>query len=57
MESFNNRRVLHGRDEVNPQSGPRHLQGCYVDPDDFLSRLRVLERNGRDLRESFSIAR
>jgi gamma-butyrobetaine dioxygenase len=57
MESFNNRRVLHGRDEFNPQSGPRHLQGCYVDTDDFLSRLRVLERNGRDFRESLSIAR
>jgi gamma-butyrobetaine dioxygenase len=57
LESFNNRRVLHGRDEFNPQSGPRHLQGCYVDTDDFLSRLRVLERNGRDFRESLSIAR
>jgi gamma-butyrobetaine dioxygenase len=57
LESFNNRRVLHGRDEFNPQSGPRHLQGCYVDTDDFLSRLRVLERNGRDFRESMSIVR
>lgn len=57
LESFNNRRVLHGRDEFNPQSGPRHLQGCYVDTDDFMSRLRVLERNGRDFRESMSIVR
>lgn len=57
LESFNNRRVLHGRSEFNPQSGPRHLQGCYVDTDDFLSRLRVLERQGRDFRESMSIVR
>jgi gamma-butyrobetaine dioxygenase len=57
LESFNNRRVLHGRDEFNPQSGPRHLQGCYVDTDDFLSRLRVLERSGRDFRESMSLVR
>ncbi|HEX6387080.1 MAG TPA: TauD/TfdA family dioxygenase [Anaerolineae bacterium] len=56
-EVFDNRRVLHGRDEFNPQSGPRHLQGCYVDTDDFLSRLRVLERQGRDFRESLSIVR
>lgn len=41
---FDNRRVLHGRAAFNPQSGPRHLQGCYIDTDDFLSRLRVLER-------------
>jgi gamma-butyrobetaine dioxygenase len=40
---FDNHRVLHGRDAFDPQSGPRHLQGCYVDRDDFLSRLRLLE--------------
>lgn len=44
LMAFDNRRVLHGRAEFNPQSGPRHLQGCYVDTDDFLSRIRVLER-------------
>lgn len=49
-EVFNNRRVLHGRDEFNPNSGPRHLQGCYIDTDDFLSRLKVLERKGQDFR-------
>lgn len=43
-EVFDNRRVMHGRQEFNPQAGPRHLQGCYVDTDDFLSRMRVLER-------------
>jgi gamma-butyrobetaine dioxygenase len=57
MESFKNRRVLHGRDEFNTQSGPRHLQGCNVDTDDFFSRQRVLERNGRDFRESLPNAR
>jgi gamma-butyrobetaine dioxygenase len=46
VEVFDNRRVLHGRDEFNPQSGPRHLEGCYLDTDDYLSRLRVLERQG-----------
>jgi gamma-butyrobetaine dioxygenase len=56
-EVFDNRRVLHGRDSFNPQSGPRHLQGCYIDTDDFLSRLRVLERGGRDFRESLSVVR
>ena len=28
---FDNYRVLHGRAEFDPNSGPRHLQGCYVD--------------------------
>jgi gamma-butyrobetaine dioxygenase len=40
---FDNYRILHGRDEFDPNSGPRHLQGCYVDRDDVLSRLRTLE--------------
>ena len=40
---FDNYRVLHGRSEFDPNSGPRHLQGCYVDRDDVLSRLRSLE--------------
>jgi len=41
---FDNSRVLHGRTAYDPQSGARHLQGCYVDSDDLLSRIRVLER-------------
>ena len=44
LMAFDNRRVLHGRAAFDPQSGPRQLQGCYVDTDDFLSRLRVLEQ-------------
>ncbi len=47
---FDNRRVLHARAAFDPNSGPRHFQGTYVDRDDFLSRLRVLERKGRDFR-------
>ena len=39
---FGNYRILHGRAEFDPNSGPRHLQGCYVDRDDFRSRLRTL---------------
>ena len=49
---FNNRRVLHARAAFDPNSGPRHFQGCYVDMDDFLSRLRVLERRGADFRRT-----
>ncbi len=39
---FDNRRILHGRGEFDPQSGRRHLQGCYVDRDMVESRLRRL---------------
>ncbi len=49
---FDNRRVLHARNEFDPNSGPRHLQGTYVDRDDFMSRLRVLERKGGEFRQS-----
>jgi gamma-butyrobetaine dioxygenase len=41
MVVFNNRRILHGRTAFDPTSGDRHLQGCYVDMDDFLAKLRV----------------
>lgn len=43
-EVFDNRRVLHGRQEFDPQTGARHLQGCYIDTDDWHSRLKVLQR-------------
>ena len=49
---FDNRRVLHARDEFDPNSGPRHLQGTYVERDDFMSRLRVLERHDNQFRLS-----
>ncbi|MEM8553261.1 MAG: TauD/TfdA family dioxygenase [Pseudomonadota bacterium] len=44
---FDNRRMLHGRDSFDPQSGTRRLQGCYLDRDEILSRLRILARNRR----------
>ena len=40
---FDNYRVLHRA--VRPQQRPSPLQGCYVDRDDFLSRLRTLDSN------------
>jgi gamma-butyrobetaine dioxygenase len=46
MAVFDNRRVLHGREAFDPTTGFRHLQGCYVDRGDLLSRLRTLSRNG-----------
>jgi gamma-butyrobetaine dioxygenase len=44
MVVFDNRRVLHGRQAFDPATGRRHLQGCYVDRGEVLSRLRVLSR-------------
>ena len=42
MAVFDNRRVMHGRAEFKPNTGRRHLRGCYVDRSEFQSRLRVL---------------
>jgi len=44
MAVFDNRRVMHGRNEYQPNTGYRHLHGCYVDRSDFQSRLRILEK-------------
>ena len=41
--SFDNRRVVHGRTEYNPNSGHRHLQGYYMDRDEIQSRLNYLK--------------
>ncbi|RTR07236.1 DUF971 domain-containing protein [Halomonas nitroreducens] len=46
MVAFDNRRVLHGRNAFDPNSGRRHLQGTYLDLDMCESRLRVLARRG-----------
>ena len=43
--SFNNRRVLHGRTEFDPNSGHRHLQGYYIDRDEIIGRLEYLKKN------------
>jgi gamma-butyrobetaine dioxygenase len=42
--SFNNRRVLHGRTEFDPNSGRRHLQGYYMDRDEIIGRLNYLKK-------------
>ena len=42
--SFNNRRVLHGRTEFDPNSGHRHLQGYYMDRDEIIGRLVYLKK-------------
>lgn len=44
LVGFNNRRVMHGRTAFDPNTGRRHLRGCYVDWGDLMSRLRVLRR-------------
>jgi len=41
---IDNRRVLHGRLAFQAARGRRHLQGCYVDRQELLSRIRVLAR-------------
>jgi gamma-butyrobetaine dioxygenase len=38
-----NRRVLHGRTGFS-SSGARHLQSCYIECDELISRLKVLTR-------------
>ncbi|KAJ3414075.1 hypothetical protein HDV05_007109 [Chytridiales sp. JEL 0842] len=40
---FHNRRVLHGRDEFDAQSGERHYKGTYIDIDMFNDKLATLE--------------
>lgn len=41
---FDNRRTLHARNAFDPATGARHFQGCYVDRDELLSRIRMLQR-------------
>ncbi len=41
---FNNRRILHGRTEYDPNSGKRHLQGYYIERDEIISRLNYLRK-------------
>ena len=41
---FNNRRVLHGRTEFDPNSGNRHLQGYYIERDEIIGRLNYLKK-------------
>jgi gamma-butyrobetaine dioxygenase len=45
MYMVDNRRVMHGRRAFRVD-GNRHLQSCYIDRDELLGRLAVLERAG-----------
>jgi gamma-butyrobetaine dioxygenase len=45
MSAFDNRRVLHGRAAFDEQGGRRHFQGCYVEREEVISRIAVLERS------------
>lgn len=45
MVIFDNRRVLHGRQAFDADSGLRHLRGYYIDATEIDSRLRVLTRS------------
>jgi gamma-butyrobetaine dioxygenase len=43
MVGFDNRRILHGRDEFS-SGGKRHLRGMYIDQDEVRSFVRVANR-------------
>jgi gamma-butyrobetaine dioxygenase len=47
-----NERALHGRTAFDPNLGRRHLQGCYVDKDGLVSRMRVLRRQAAIAQEA-----
>lgn len=49
---FDNYRIMHARRAFDPNSGYRHLQGCYVCLDDLHSRLEVLRRKGGNFRQT-----
>ena len=42
--AYDNNRILHGRKSFDPNSGERHLQGCYLNMEDLDSALRMLDR-------------
>lgn len=41
---FNNRRVFHAREAFKTLNNARHLQGCYVNIDEFKSEVLVLDK-------------
>ena len=41
---FDNRRILHGRKEFDPNSGNRHLQGYYIEKEEIKSKLNYLNK-------------
>jgi gamma-butyrobetaine dioxygenase len=46
MVMFDNRRLLHGRREFDPDTGERHLRGFYIEHNEVDNRIRVLARAG-----------
>jgi gamma-butyrobetaine dioxygenase len=48
MWCFDNRRTMHARQAFDQTSGMRHLRGCYMDRDELLSRILVLQRTYPD---------
>ncbi|XP_054708670.1 gamma-butyrobetaine dioxygenase-like isoform X2 [Uloborus diversus] len=40
LVAFNNRRILHGRTSFDPRRMSRHLEGCYGDIDEVITRYR-----------------
>lgn len=45
MWCFDNRRTMHARQAFDQSSGMRHLRGCYMDRDELLSQILVLQRS------------
>ncbi|RLN44785.1 hypothetical protein BBJ29_009687 [Phytophthora kernoviae] len=45
MLVFNNRRMMHGRTTYNTVNTCRHLEGCYLDFEEFQGRLKKLREN------------
>lgn len=45
MWCFDNRRTMHARKAFDQASGKRFLRGCYMDRDELLSRILVLQRS------------
>lgn len=52
---FNNRRILHTRLPFDPETGERHLQGCYLHKDAWLSRRRAIIRAKTKSQEEYSV--
>ena len=49
---FDNRRIVHARRAFENQGGKRWLRGAYIDTDVFRSRLRILEEESQQSRQS-----
>ncbi|RHY29867.1 hypothetical protein DYB32_004790 [Aphanomyces invadans] len=54
---FNNRRLLHGRHGYDAQKTWRHLKGCYMDLEDYKSKLTMLRRHHLGTPRRFSTER